>query len=204
MNFPYTRTLIENAFTYSAYRQYVDQQLALPAQDEAAEKMKPYIQKNAQLMQHHDHTYRVSAPLHAALSAAPATTWLVLTEGWCGDAAFNIPLMAAAEKALPGKIELRLLLRDQHLDLMDAHLTDGGRSIPKLVVLSNNLQELGSWGPKPIALYNLNKEWKAEGLSLKELIARTQQWYDADDTQILQQELTTLVKSYSASPVLPQ
>ncbi len=202
MNFPYTHTLIDNAFTYTTYRQYIDQQMAQPAQDEAAEKMKPYIQKNVQLMQHHDHIYRVCAPLHTALSAAPATTWLVLTEGWCGDAAFNIPLMAAVEKALPGKIKLRLLLRDQHLDLMDAHLTDGGRSIPKLVVLNNDLQKLGTWGPKPAALHQLNKEWKAEGLLLKELIARTQQWYDADNTQMLQQELTTLVKSYSASPVL--
>jgi hypothetical protein len=71
---------------------------------------------------------RVFPELKDALSAAPATIWLVITEGWCGDAASNVPLLNAAEKEMTEKIKLRLVLRDSNTELMDANLTDAGRS----------------------------------------------------------------------------
>lgn len=197
MAFPYNQELINNAFTYSAYRQLLNDELAQPPKDEAAEKMRPYTQKNVLLMDQFDAAYRVSDSLKTALQAAPSAIWLVLTEGWCGDAAFNVPLLAAVEKAIPEKVQVRILLRDTNLELMDAHLTDGGRSIPKLIVLSETWQELGSWGPRPAKLQILMKRWKAEGLTLKELIPKVQAWYDADATQSVQEELTALAQSYT-------
>lgn len=53
--------------------------------------------------------------------------WLVFSEPWCGDAAHNLPFIAKWTKSLG--IELRVILRDHHLDLMDEFLTGGGRSI---------------------------------------------------------------------------
>jgi len=197
MAFLYNQELLDSAFTYSAYRDFINNTLAQPPVDEAAEKMRPYIEKNVVLMEKYDETYEVSDNLKAALEAAPATIWLVLTEGWCGDAAFNVPMMAAIEKAVPEKVQLRFLLRDSNLELMDAHLTDGGRSIPKLIVLSKELKYLATWGPRPADLQTLMKSWKNEGLALKEIIPKVQQWYDADHTESIQKELTALVKSYS-------
>lgn len=68
----------------------------------------------------------------AAMAPAPPQVWLVLSEPWCGDAAQSVPVLAVMAQAAPA-VELRLLLRDAHLDLMDRYLTAGGRSIPKLV-----------------------------------------------------------------------
>jgi len=197
MGFSYNQELINNAFTYSAYRQHLNHEMAQPPKDENAEKMRPHTQKNVTLMDQFDSAYQVTDHLKATLQAAPPAIWLVLTEGWCGDAAFNVPMLAAIEKAMPEKVKLRLLLRDSNLELMDAHLTDGGRSIPKLIVLSESLQELGTWGPRPASLQTLMKQWKDEGLTLKELIPKVHAWYNADATQSVQEELTTLVQSYS-------
>ncbi|MGI4021686.1 MAG: thioredoxin family protein [Janthinobacterium lividum] len=197
MAFPYNQELLDNAFTYSAYRKFIDDLLAQPPVDESAEKMRPYIEKNVGLMKKYDETYQVSDTLKTALEAGPATIWLVLTEGWCGDAAFNVPMLAAIEKAVPEKVQLRFLLRDSNLELMDAHLTDGGRSIPKLIVLSKELKDIDSWGPRPADLQILMKSWKSDGLGLKEIIPKVQQWYDADQTKSIQKELTALVKSYA-------
>jgi len=197
MSFPYTTQFINSAFSYNSYRQQIADELARPPADESALKMRPYIQKNAELMDEYERDYKLSDQLKATLEHAPATTWLVLTEGWCGDAAFNVPMLAIIEKALPEKVQLRILLRDRNLELMDAHLTDGGRSIPKLIVLNEDLQELGTWGPRPEALQVLMKSWKNEGLSLKEIIPMVHKWYNADATVSMQKELETLVKSYS-------
>lgn len=197
MSFQYTTQLINSAFNYKSYRQQIADELAKPPADEAALKMRSYTQRNVDLMDKYDRDYKLSDQLKAALEHAPATTWLVLTEGWCGDAAFNVPMFSVIEKALPGKVQLRILLRDSNLELMDAHLTDGGRSIPKLIILNEDLHELGTWGPRPDALQDLMKSWKSEGLGLKEIIPMVHKWYNEDDTVSLQNELIRLVNSYS-------
>ena len=197
MSFTYTHQLIDSAYTYTAYRQKLDELMALPPADALAEKVRPHIINNIKLMEEYDHSYQLFDSLKASLEKAPATTWLVLTEGWCGDAAFNVPMLHVIEKALPEKVKLRLLFRDSNLDVIDANLTDGGRSIPKMVVLSENLQVLGHWGPRPADLQNLLKAWKGEGLTLHDIIPKVHAWYNANKTYTLQTELKTLVESYS-------
>jgi hypothetical protein len=197
MAYQYTQELIDDALTYPGYRKQIKEILTLPPADAAAERMRPHLANNSVLMDKYDRDYHVSAELKDALSVAPATIWLVITEGWCGDAAFNVPLLYAAEKEMPKKIKLRLVLRDSNPELMDANLTDGGRSIPKLIVLDDQLKPSGYWGPRPAGLQSLMKQWKNDGLELKELIPKVHGWYDMDKTRSLQQELTRLVKRYS-------
>jgi hypothetical protein len=197
MSFTYTPQLIDNAYTYTAYRHAIDEMLSQPPINAAAEKVRPYIIKNVELMAEYDKTYEVFDSVKETLAKAPATTWLVLTEGWCGDAAFNVPMLHVIEKVMPDKVKLRLLFRDSNLDVMDANLTDGGRSIPKMVVLSEDLQVLGHWGPRPAELQTLLKAWKGEGLTLHDIIPNVHAWYNANKTYSLQTELKSLIESYS-------
>ena len=75
--------------------------------------------------------------------------FVVITEGWCGDSAQIVPVFERMREQCPN-IELKFLLRDEHLDIMDLYLTNGARSIPKLVCLdSNSLELLFTWGPRP-------------------------------------------------------
>ncbi|MGI4729877.1 MAG: hypothetical protein ACRYGB_14980, partial [Janthinobacterium lividum] len=67
MAFPYNQELLDSAFTYSAYRKFIDDLLSQPPADEAAEKMRPYIEKNVVLMKKYDETYQVSDTLKTAL-----------------------------------------------------------------------------------------------------------------------------------------
>jgi hypothetical protein len=197
MSFIYTQQLIDSAYTYSAYQEELNEMLAQPPKDALAEKMRPYIIKNVALMNEYDQTYQVFDSVKSALEAAPATTWLVLTEGWCGDAAFNVPMLNVIEKAVPDKVKLRLLFRDSNLEVIDANLTDGGRSIPKMVILSEDLQVLGHWGPRPAELQTLMKAWKGEGLVLHDIIPKVHSWYNANKTYALQTELKALIAAYS-------
>lgn len=76
---------------------------------------------------------------------------LALNADWCLDSASTIPLLARLAEAVPG-VELRLLERDAHLDLMDAYLTNGGRSIPLVILLDERFQPMAHWGPRPAPL----------------------------------------------------
>ena len=88
---------------------------------------------------------------------------LVLSEDWCGDAVNIVPIVAKLADGV-SNMDLRILARDENLDIMDAHLTDGkSRSIPIVIVLNEKFHECGWWGPRPRALQKWVKE---EGLSL--------------------------------------
>ncbi|MDT0633248.1 thioredoxin family protein [Rubrivirga sp. S365] len=80
-------------------------------------------------------------------------TWrlLVLSEDWCGDAANTVPVLAAFADAV-SNLDLRLLARDENLDLMDEHLTGTSRSIPVVLVLDGDGVERAWWGPRPVDL----------------------------------------------------
>ena len=79
---------------------------------------------------------------------------LVLSEDWCGDAVNIVPVIAKLAQSVRN-MDLRLLKRDENLDIMDAHLTGKSRSIPIVVLLNNKFQECGWWGPRPGPL----QEW---------------------------------------------
>lgn len=197
MSFRYTKELLDNAWSYDQYRQSIDEVLQDPQPGEQLTKMLPYYKKNAALMDEFMASYKVNNLMLEAMRIARPATWLVLTEGWCGDAAFANPLFRHIELAAHGKIQLRFVLKDSQPALMDAHLTNGGRSIPKLIVLNGNLEEQGTWGPRPEGLQALMPAWKEEGLPLKEIIARVDEWYRNDGTRSSQQELRNLIYQYS-------
>lgn len=110
--------------------------------------------------------------------------FLVLSEYWCGDAAQNLPMLAMLERESGGKIEMRIVFRDEHPELMDAYLTNGGKSIPKVIVWDAETgEELGSWGPRPAAMQPLLLEYKqnADKPGAKdEFIKNVQLWYAKD------------------------
>ncbi len=123
--------------------------------------------------------------------------WLVITEGWCGDAAQNIPVIEkiAAQSAF---VETRYVLRDENLALMDAYLTNNARSIPKLIALdAETFEELGTWGPRPQASMDLFNEMRERGLEKPLIMENLQRWYIADKNQAIQAEFESLFDEWS-------
>jgi hypothetical protein len=187
---------LEKAISYEAYKQLVEDLLAAgkvtgPNQSEA---LVHYSQLNGQRMHRVEKTIQIlPAVQEQMLSIDSPQTWLVLTEGWCGDAAQSLPVMQALA-GLNSRISLRLLLRDEHLELMDRYLTNGvSRSIPKLIALDPRTgQELFTWGPRPAALQESFIGMRSEGLPYDVIKEELQRWYNKDKTFSIQQELAGL------------
>lgn len=73
---------------------------------------------------------------------------LALSEDWCGDAVNTLPVVARLAREVGW--DFRVLGRDDNLDIMDAHLTNGrSRSIPVVIVYDEDFDEVGWWGPRP-------------------------------------------------------
>ena len=111
------------------------------------------------------------------LSASPRRL-LVLAEDWCGDASNTIPFLEKFVERVPG-LELRVLRRDEHPEMMDQYLTDGARSIPIVVALDAEFREVGHWGPRPREL----QEWvmaNRAAIPKPDLYPQVRRWYARD------------------------
>jgi hypothetical protein len=123
--------------------------------------------------------------------------WLVITEGWCGDAAQNIPMIEKIAKANPG-IETRYILRVEYPQLMDRFLTNGSRSIPKLIAIDRRTGVvLGTWGPRPKAAQDLFNEQKSRGLEKNAILENVQRWYLANRGRSLLHEMAELAEVWA-------
>ncbi|WP_442853673.1 thioredoxin family protein [Bacillus sp. CHD6a] len=71
---------------------------------------------------------------------------LTITEDWCGDAMMINPVIRKIGEA--AGIDIRVALRDVDTSLIDRHLTNGGRAIPMILILSEKGELLGKWGPR--------------------------------------------------------
>ena len=123
--------------------------------------------------------------------------WLIITEGWCGDAAQNIPIIEKIASESPN-IETRYVLRDENLTLMDEYLTNNARSIPKLIALdAESLEKLGVWGPRPQAAMDLFSEMRSRGLEKTLMMENLQRWYLADKNRSIQTEFENLLDKWT-------
>ena len=187
---------LEKSITYEAYKQLITDLLVAgkatgPQQSEA---LAHYSQLNVQRMHRVEKTIQVLPEVKdQLLQINRPQTWLVLTEGWCGDAAQSLPVMKALAD-LNANIRLQILLRDENPELMDRYLTNGiSRSIPKLIAVDPATGTvLFTWGPRPAALQESFYGMRSEGLPYEVIKEELQRWYNSDRTVTIQRELAAL------------
>mgnify|MGYP003886873721 FL=1 len=126
--------------------------------------------------------------------------WLVITESWCGDAAHVLPVMNKVAELNPN-INLRIVLRDDNEDLMNLFLSNGSKSIPKLIMIdSESLGVLDVYGPRPSIATKLVEDYKKEhGKLTPEFKEDLQRWYNKDKGQTTLKDLTKLLETYTLS-----
>lgn len=194
---------IESSMTFAEYIKLIDDLLldgktTGPNQSEA---MFNYGKLNRRRMHRLEKTVVLSESLREKVqNNKRKMIWLILTEGWCGDAAQNIPVIQKIAEASGGSVETRYLLRDENLELMDAYLTFNARSIPKLIALdAETLEELGTWGPRPASAMDLFFELRERGLEKPLIMENLQRWYIADKNQTIQAEFEKLIEDWQKS-----
>jgi hypothetical protein len=160
-----------------------------------------YSQLNVQRMHRVEKTIQILPEVKEQLQrVSRPQTWLVLSEGWCGDASQSLPVMKAVADLNP-KIRMRVLLRDENPELMDRYLTGGiSRSIPRLIAVDPATgTELFTWGPRPAALQESFYGMRSEGLPYDVIKEELQRWYNMDKTVTIQRELAALADAAPAA-----
>lgn len=189
---------LKNSYSYSEYREMM-QSYAL--EGKSTGELTPdhihYTHLNEARMHRLDKTQQLTEDVqHELKQWSKPQLWVVLSETWCGDAAQVLPVIAKMAEMTPA-ITLRILLRDEHPEVMDLFLTNGTRSIPKLIMVDEESGEvLADFGPRPNEAKQLILDYKAtHGVVDDTAKTALQKWYLNDKGISIQNEILALMKT---------
>lgn len=188
---------LEKSMLYTEYRSLVKLLVEENSTtgDDKSEAMVDFTKLNDRRMKRWDKTIKISEEAKNRIEAFENNvTWLLITESWCGDAAHIVPAINKVAE-LNDNINLRIVLRDDNPELMDAFLTNGGKAIPKLIMIKNATGNvLNTFGPRPTEVTNYVNRFKAKhGALTPEFKEDLQHWYNKDKGQNVINDLTELL-----------
>lgn len=127
-----------------------------------------------------------------ACQRGPGVRLLAIVEDWCGDASNTVPVLARLGDEADC-LEMRVIRRDEHPEVMDRYLTNGSRSIPVVIALDQDYRELGHWGPRPAEIQRWVVEHKG-ALPSKERYATVRKWYAQDHGETTLREVLGMLE----------
>lgn len=196
MKIPVAKALF-NSHSYSEYRKLVSDLLleGKSTGNEQSDDLKHYSELNETRMNRLDKTMKITDENTLKLKNLKSEyIWLVISEGWCGDAAQLLPIIN--KMAIDsGKIELKIVLRDENDELMKLFLTNKKKSIPIVIFVDKETGSvLGKWGPRPKGATDLITDYKKEfGVIDETAKTNLQLWYLHDKGISTQNELVNLM-----------
>ena len=194
---------LANSHSYMGYRKIISDLLQDGKSSGRAQsdELTHYTLLNETRMNRLDKTMVVSEEvILKMLNVKKNYVWLVLSEGWCGDAAQILPILNKMAVLTPN-IELKIAFRDENEELMNRFLTNGSQSIPKLILLdAESLAVCGNWGPRPKGATHLIKSYKEQYGVIDETAKKELQlWYLHDKGLSVQNEVVALLEEAEAA-----
>ncbi|PIB33530.1 thioredoxin [Gaetbulibacter sp. 5U11] len=188
---------LDNSMSYVEYRELVMTKVENKSNTghEVTEALANYTMLNNKRMKRWDKTIKIGEGVADAITHKKFNqTWIVITESWCGDAAHVIPVINKIAELNEG-INFRVVLRDDNEALMDQFLTNGSRSIAKLIILDTTTKDvIATYGPRPSTATLLVNDYKAKyGILTPEFKEELQQWYNKDKGQTVIADLVSLI-----------
>lgn len=192
-------TIIEKALSqavsYRDYRNNISEQISTDTNREENALLQYTVLNNSR-MKRLDKTFRLDDEAKNTLEKlSKPMLWLVITEGWCGDAAQIVPVLDKMAVASPA-IDLYFVYRDRNEDLMNLFLTNSKKAIPKLLALDKDtLEVVFTWGPRPEPARDMvSKQLETNGSLSADFKIELQQWYNTDRGTSIVNEILSLLR----------
>jgi len=193
------KTILSNSFSYNEYYDQIEQlvQNGRTSGSIQSDALINYTKLNFKRMKRLNKTLTVNPELIKLIEDVGINMrWLIITEAWCGDAAQNIPYLAQLGQ-IASNVRLSLVYRDENPELMNDYLTNGARSIPKLVVFNEATEPIAVWGPRPSEVQEMVMDYKNQldpKPNFEDFAASIHKWYTTNKNQLLEQELFAIFR----------
>jgi thiol-disulfide isomerase/thioredoxin len=190
------KSALTNSHSYKAYRTLVSQLIkeGKSTGNTQSDDLLHYSELNETRMNRLEKTIKITDEVQQEINQIESkVTWLLISEGWCGDAAQILPIIYKMAE-VSDNIELRIVFRDENEALMNDFLTNGSMSIPKLIILDEENNVIGDFGPRPEPARKLIADYKEKNGVVDESIkVELQKWYLQDKGISTQNEIMQLM-----------
>lgn len=196
---PVTKELLASAYSYAEYNDHIETlyEEGKTTNNDNSEGMLHYTKLNISRFRRWDQRAALLPEVATEISRMETPmTWMVISEGWCGDSAQILPFVNKMAE-MNDLVDMKVIFRDQHPEVMDQFLTNGtSRSIPKIVVLhAETLDVLGTWGPRPHLAHERYMQERADPeIGGKTAANNLHVWYSKDKGKVIQQEFLQSLK----------
>ena len=206
MNNPIIKESLTKGISYSEYRNLVEKLVEEKSTtgNSKTDALIEYTKLNDKRMKRWDKTLKIPLDTEEKIKSIDSkVTWLVITESWCGDAAHLMPVMNKVAK-INKNINFKVVLRDKNDALMNQFLTNGSKSIPKIIMLDDATNEVVStYGPRPSVATKMVNDFKKEyGVLTPDFKQDLQVWYNKDKGQGTLEDLTEMLCELQSSSCL--
>ncbi|WP_395043425.1 thioredoxin family protein [Flavobacterium sp.] len=189
---------LKNSINYVEYKSLISSLLkkGKVTGNEQSEDLYHYAELNQTRMKRLDKTIEINQEVKLFLENLNKNyIWLVISEGWCGDAAQILPIINKMSLE-SSKIDFRIVLRDENDELMKLFLTNGSKSIPIVIIIEKDtLQVINHFGPRPQGAKKLILDYKTKhGIIDETAKIELQKWYLNDKGISTQTEIMELMK----------
>lgn len=186
-----------NSCTYFEFKELISDLLfeGLSTGNNQSEELLQYSTLNEIRLKRLDKTILITEDVSEKLKSIDKKyIWLVIAEGWCGDAAQVLPVLNKMAMETDA-VDLRIVLRDKNDELMSHFLTNGARSIPKLIIIDKESGNIcNHWGPRPQGALDLIQNYKKQyGVVTDEAKTQLQLWYLKDKGFSIQEEVVEMM-----------
>ena len=191
------QSALQNSHSYTEYRNIVSKLIreGKSTGNEQSADLLHYSELNEIRMKRLEKTLKLDPEIEKTLqNITSKQTWLIISEGWCGDVAQILPIIKLMSEASEN-IDLKLVFRDENEELMNLFLTNGAKSIPKLLILDEKKNLINHWGPRPEAAKNLIINYKANhGIVDETAKIALQKWYLDDKGISIMKEIVAILQ----------
>ncbi len=192
--------------TFEAYRSYFEEIIQKTADEQVAPYNNPdyfdYTKLNWSRMNRWLKTGILTDEIKQTMQEITSPqNWIVITEPWCGDAAHSVPFLEMISRLNP-LITVSYELRDSEPFTINNYLTNGGKSIPKLIIRNTEGKDLATWGPRPADCQLVYDKLTADKADFETVKTELQVWYNADKGKSVQEELVALLKNIDKNALI--
>lgn len=190
------RAYLEKGYSYPDYLKKIEDQLFDLNQLGDEKGMSKYYSMNLKRIERLNKTFKLTELQKEQLqSIVPNFTLLIISEGWCGDAAQSMPVVNAIMQEWG--VEQKIVLRDENPELMNAYLTEGAKSIPMYIGVDPEGNEIFRFGPRPAAGMDMLAKHKTnpQTYTADEFHKDLQVWYNQDKGESTFNELLAVIPS---------
>jgi len=185
---------VRNGLTFEQFmRQWREKNaMSMKGLDKIQRRSRFYSKYNLERQEKVQREWEMSPSFESAvMSFEGPLQWAFITDDWCIDSAYSLPLLLKATQ-LREDVSLSILMKDENLDILDMFLTRGARSIPKLIAIEDDGSIRYSWGPQPEEIRLIRKDLIDSGAEGRIVSGTTIDWYADDGWLEVEKELTGL------------